>query len=116
MNHYQDKISGVRYSQKEIDENTRKAKIKYRDIQKMDYDTNKNFCETCFTLHEEEMIIPPNKMEYKIIDVSHIQSVQSCKNEGLIEKIWDFRNFELLCRKHHLEHEDSQKNMSFSED
>ena len=115
MNTYEDKISGVKYSQKEIDENTRKAKKKYRAIQIMDYDSGKNFCENCYIRYVEEGLKPPNKMEYKIIDVSHIQSVQSCKNEGLIEKIWDFRNFELLCRWHHLEHEDNQKNMSFSE-
>lgn len=116
MNHYIDKHSGVKYSQKEIDENTRKAKVKYREIQIMDFDSGVNFCEECYRLHQEEGFIPPKTMEYKIIDVSHEKSVQQCKNEGLIEKVWDFRNFKLLCRKHHDEHHDSEKSLHFSED
>jgi hypothetical protein len=114
-NTYTDIHSGEKYTQQQIDHNTKKAKNKYREVQKMDYEMPINFCEKCSEIWEDEQIPPPNKMDYKLIDISHLKSVQQCKNDGEIEKIWDFRNIELLCRFHHIEFENSQKSLHFRE-
>ena len=108
---YIDKHSGKKYTQEEIDKKLSQSKAAYRLLQREDYYTTKNFCEHCKAKYDEIGLIPPETLEYQIIDVSHIKSIRKCKDEGEIELIWTYENYTLLCRKHHIEYEDSQKSL-----
>jgi len=110
---YIDKYSGKKYTQKQIDINTSRAKKQLRANHREEFGAE--YCKHCFELNQSEGFIPPNTLEYTTIDCSHIISVDKCKKEGFIEMIWSLYNMELLCRFHHIEFEDSLKSLHFRE-
>ncbi len=55
---------------------------------------------------------PACKMVNVRLDVSHIESVNDCQNNGYCEKSWDLDNMQILCRKCHQLHDGL--NLSFS--
>ena len=111
MNSYTDRHSGKTYTSKEIEVLTAKAKKQKRlkNIERYDAPT----CERCFELWVNKDIEPLDEMQYKILDCSHIKSVQNCKNYSDIELIFSLENMEILCRHHHVEHENNQKSLYF---
>ena len=103
---YTDNISGEKYTQQQIEANLKKTKTEIKQSQIDEYGWS--FCVKCFELSQKGMRIPKD-MEHTIIDMSHIKSIQDCKNDGEIERIWDVDNIEMLCRFHHLAHENKSK-------
>jgi hypothetical protein len=98
---YTDKHSGKKYTQQQIDFNYSKSRKSLLRVQRDIY--GYNFCIECKNQHDQNGIIPPDEMEFKLLDCSHIKSRQQCKNDSEIEKIWSVDNLQILCRHHHTE-------------
>ena len=88
--------NGDRITKAEIDRKVREAKRQLIENQINDYGFN--FCEEC-ALNGQSIDADPMKL--KILDCSHILSVDKCQKAGKTEFAWDVRNLEVLCRYHH---------------
>ena len=100
--------NGLNILKSKIDYKVRKAKQKKLILQLNEY--GYNFCEECVDLlkNNNAIIIERiNEMDFKILDCSHIDSVDSCQKNGYSEKAWEINNIKILCRFHHRKHDNS---------
>lgn len=87
---------GTRISKAQIDRNVRRAKEEV--LQDQENEFGYNFCVECMKSGYPETY---DDIELRIIDCSHIKSVNDCQREGKSELAWDKTNIRILCRKHH---------------
>lgn len=91
---------GNRYTTSQIEYKITKAAVELLDMQFMEH--GYNFCSKC-------------KMnDCKPIDVSHTISRKKAKEDGMVEKLWDLDNLEILGRDCHKKKD--KLNLKFHED
>jgi 5-methylcytosine-specific restriction endonuclease McrA len=91
---------GKRYTTREIEYRIKKAAVELLDIQYLEH--GYNFCSKC------------KRNDCKPIDVSHTISRKKAKEDGMVEKLWDLDNLEILGRKCH--EKKDKLNLKFHED
>ena len=98
MNHYTDKHSGIRYSEKEIKVMISKAKSQLLENQSDEYGFN--YCVKCQEMAEQGIRIP-NDMSHQRITCAHIKSVKECKEDSDIETLFSPDSMVVECLWHH---------------
>lgn len=94
MNYYY-LSNGQKMSKSEIDKKISQAKkLKWQmQLDKFGY----NFCENC------------KRVDKQHYDTSHKVSVNDCQRNRQTELAFDVNNLQVLCREHHIEHENKSK-------
>ena len=107
MNHYRCS-NGTKVSKSFIDKKVHEAK-EIKLTEQLDF-YGFNFCTECqeiISSNNAVILTKINEMDLKILDCSHIESVDSCQKNGHSEKAWDLNNIRILCRFHHRKHDHS---------